>query len=63
MTATVSTLHDIAHVTPIACPACKTGKAALTQRHDGGFDRDGKTEIWVFECDGCGAVSVQPVDK
>ena len=73
MTSTVTALRDIAHITPITCPACKTGKASLIERHcDDGLqrngkddrpERNGKTEIWVFQCDTCEATSVQPVDR
>jgi hypothetical protein len=64
MTSTVTTLSDIAHVTPITCPACGTGKARLVERHcNDGLERNGKSEIWVFQCDTCEATSVQPVDR
>jgi hypothetical protein len=56
-------LRDIAHVTPIACPACRTGKAALSERRMDGLERDGKSEIWVFTCNECEAVTVQPVER
>lgn len=62
MTAAVSTLRDISHITPIECPACQTGKASLTQRREG-YDREQRSEIWIFTCDDCGAVCVQPVEK
>jgi hypothetical protein len=57
------TLHDIPHVTPIACPACTTGKAHLLQRRPDAFKRDGKTEIWQFKCDGCGREYSQTVEN
>jgi hypothetical protein len=62
MTVTVSALRDISHITPIACPACKIGKASLTERLEGN-DHERTSEIWVFKCDNCAAVSVQPVER
>ena len=62
MTATASVLPDISNITPIACPACKIGKASLTERLEGN-DRERPSEIWVFKCDTCAAVCVQPVER
>jgi hypothetical protein len=57
-------LAEIGHMTPIMCPACKTGKAKLVERHsDDGLAHNNKTEMWVFQCDSCGAMSVQPMDR
>ncbi len=63
MTATNPTLRDIPHVTPIACPACTTGNAHLVRRNPGAFKRSGKTEIWLFKCDGCGREYSQTVEN
>jgi hypothetical protein len=46
--------RDLAHVTPVACPHCETGRAHLVRCSPDAFRRDGKTEIWVFKCEGCG---------
>jgi hypothetical protein len=46
-------LSDIPHITPIACPACRTGHAHLMRRNPDAFRRNGNTEIWTFKCDTC----------
>jgi hypothetical protein len=56
-------LQDIPHVTPIACPACTTGNAHLVRRNPAAFKRRGKTEIWLFKCDGCGREYSQTVEN
>ena len=63
MTATNPILRDIAHVTPIACPACTTGNAHLVRRRPDAFKHDGKTELWLFKCDNCSREYLQTVEN
>ena len=46
-------LERFPHITPIECRKCG-GKAYLVARSPDAFKRDGKTEIWTYECSGCG---------
>jgi hypothetical protein len=62
MTAT-QLLRDIPHVTPVACPSCSGGQAHLTRRGPDAFKRDGKSEIWIFRCNGCGQEFSQSVEN
>jgi hypothetical protein len=62
MTATNPILRDIPHVTPIACPACATGNAHLVRRGPAALTH-GKSEIWLFKCDGCGREYLQTVEN
>ena len=63
MTATNQILRDIPHVTPIACPACGTGNAHLVRLGPDAFTPDGKREVWLFKCDGCGQEYLQTVEN
>ena len=53
---------DIAHITPIACPACAIGSAHLTRRSPNPYRAEGQSEIWVFKCDNCGIENTQTVE-
>ena len=56
-------VRDIPHLTPVTCPLCRTASAHLNRRGPDGFKRDGKSEIWVFRCEGCGCEYAQSVES
>ena len=57
-----SAVRDIPHITPITCPACQKGSAALVRRGPNAFRQEGKSEIWTFKCELCGKESAQTVE-